>query len=235
MPIDIVYFIWNSLVALITSVVFFFCFVIYKNTKGASLAYKKWAIATFLLLLSACIWIFAGLVFECNESSSTDKNELNKLVGDTVNAFGYFYLPLGAMYFSKDMGFGSVNEDLIKKSQIIFYSAIIVIFSFLAVLIPYFRLLKIIGIVFNSIFIVIWLFLIYYYNIAYRNFKRITVNSSWLLISIGIFAALGNDIFSLLYFLVSESVDSFTIAFRVVMAVCFITGFFKLAKMVEAI
>ncbi len=232
MAYDVLYILSNSILWIIQFFIFIICFDIYKNTKGASLAYKKWATGLFLLLLGSTIYLIFGVVFEANETSTRDINEFHKILGHAIEGFGYFYLPVGIMYLSKDMGFGKVNEDTIRKSQIIFFGAIISIFLILMSSIIYFSIIKIIGISYRIIYLVIWVFTIYYFRDIYSMLKG--TNKCWLYLYIGLFAAFFNALTRILFYFI-PIFDYISVVFQLILAIGFIGGFLKLAKMVEAI
>ena len=232
MAIDTSYVISYTILWIIEFVVFSICYTIYIKTKGASLAYKKWAIGTLLLLMGTTTYLFSAIAFECNDSVSTDKNEIHKIIGCTLIALGYFYVPVGVMYLAKDLGIGSIDENLIEKSQIIFFSTISLISIFFMVLFPFFEILSLVGVTFNFLYVLIWLCAIYPFKGIYTNFR--TMNRCWLLIYIGMFASLASEVLSVIYYIIPEA-EYPMIFSQLLMAAAFISGFFKLAKMVEAI
>ena len=191
------------------------------------------AMGTFLLLMGSTLNVFAGLAFECNDSVSTDKNEINAIIAESISAFGYFYIPVGVMYLSKDMGIGSINENIIKKSQIIFVCIIGLISVLFVVLLPFFKILSIVGITFNFLYSTIWIFTIYRYNGLYHEILK-AMNRCWLFIYIGIIAGFVSELFHVIYLLISEA-EYLVIFCQLLLAASFIIGFFKLAKMIDAI
>ncbi len=233
MAIDTSYVLSYSVLAIIEFGVFFLSLLVYKNTKGASLGYKKWAIGTFILLISSILFITAATVFECSEEVSSNKNELHKIIIGSITAIGYFYIPVGLLYFSKDLGVSNFDEDLIKKSQIIFFNAIFSIAILYIVLFPFFKILSIVGATLNSIYAFVWIFAIFEYKEPYQKILKGT-NFGWTLMYIGMFAGLFSEIFNVLFFVIPE-VEILQIISEIIMAFGFISAFTKIAKMVEAI
>ena len=87
MSIDTSYILSNAIGWIISFIVFFISFRIYKNTQGASLAYKKWAIATFLILMATTVYIISGLTIGGKDKSKADIKEIHKIIGFTIIAF----------------------------------------------------------------------------------------------------------------------------------------------------
>ena len=232
MSMDTSYVFSYAIYCIIEIIIFLFCYLIYKNTKGASVAYKMWAISTFLLLIGSSFLLINGILFEGSDSRQTNKNEVTEIIASTIHAFGYFYVPVGVLYLSKDMGIGKINEDLIKKSQIIFFSAISSVSISLMVIFPFFEIVSIIGITFNLLYVIIWIFSIISYYALYDALK--TTNRCWLLIYIGMWGMFTSEVFNIIYFLIPEAAYLMILA-QLVGSAGFIGGFFKLAKMVEAI
>lgn len=228
-------FLINRLIfAAIEIFVFMLSIMIYKNTKGASLAYKKWAESMFVLLVAASIYITGIIAFGCSESGTTDKNELYVLIAGTLDVLAYFYIPVGVMYLSKDMGFGSVNEELIKKIQILFYCIIFSLSIIFIAILPFFKIRRLMGAIFNLLFTIVWISAIYYYNNVYKYLK--TTNNCWLFLYLALIFSFASSTSAVIYFATYVELFSLlTTLFGVGMALGYITGFFKLAKMVEAI
>ncbi len=232
MAIDVAYVVSYLIYCIITAIVLFFSLSIYLNTKGASLAYKMWAIGTCLLFIGCFVYLVGGLLFEASNTDSSDKNELIAILGESIVGFGYFYLPVGVMYLSKDMEITDIDKKLIKKVQIIFFSLIgFTTISFLA-LFSFYKMLTIIGIVFNFLYVLIWLVTLYPYRAVYQTLK--SMNSCWLLIYIGIITGLISEILSVFMYVIPV-LEYIMILFQLIMALSLVLAFFKLAKMLEAV
>lgn len=222
-----------TVLAFIEFFVFLLSYLIYTRTKGASVAYKKWAIGTFILLMGGVSFLTAAVLFECNEDESSNKNELHKIIGGSIIALGYFYIPVGILYFSKDLGVINFDEKMIKKAQIIFFSVISAITVFFVILVPYFKILTIIGVTLNSLYAFVWIFAIFAYQDVYSQILK-NAPTGWTLIYIGMIAAFFSEILNVLYFIAPEfEIPQLICEF--LMAFGFVGGFFKIAKMVEAI
>ncbi len=232
LSIDIGYLASNVISSLLTFVIFFICFRIYSRTPGATLAYKKWAQATFIIFIAVFIHVFVALTGTPNNSTK-DSAESFRIFSAFLLSLGYFYFPIGVMYLTKDMGFGDINYETIKKIRSIFLSIIISLSIFFAILVPFFVIRKVLGIISNLVFSLIWVATIYNYNKIYENLKKL--HFSWTIIYIGIICAFFNDFFSTLQNILDISLIYLTITFQLLMAIALIIGFFKLAKMVEAI
>ena len=225
MAIDLSYIIGNTIQSIILSVVFIICLLIYTNTKDASLAYKKWAIGTSLMLIGPITSLMFGLLFECNETSTRAINEFHQILSSAMLAFGYFYLPVGVMYFSKDMDIGNVNEHVIRRSQYIFFSSVLAISCIFGVMIPFFSIIKIIGVVFNILYAFVWIFTIYYYRSVYSVVK--SMNSCWSYLYVAVFVSLCNNVLTTLSLILWPFLYPITLGLLSIMAFGFITGFFK--------
>lgn len=232
MTIDTSFMIAKAIDAFVTFLIFLICFLIYKNTKGASIAYKIWGKAVFIVFFATVVSIISGIAFGCNDTDPNLKNEIHTVVVHTIKAFGYFYIPIGIMYFSKDLGFVEIDKNIIQKIKIGFFSIVSFIFTLLIVLIPITNVIPLSNAIFNSLYVTLWCYMIYYYIPVYKHLK--STNICWLLIFIGIFGGLVSDLSVLVTLLVPE-IKALVDIGQLVMAVGFIFGFFKLGKMVEAI
>ncbi len=233
MTVDVSYIMVNVVAGILGFFVFINCYLIYKHAKGGSEAYKFWAIGTFIIFLAMIFYISCGLLIGANETSKTDKNELHKVIGHTIVAVGYSYIPLGIMYLSKDMGFGKVNEALLKKVHIGFFAVIFLFCSIFLALVPFFKVKIVAGVVFNIVFVLIWSVGIYFYHDAYKPLKNITGNNCWLWIYVGIVANFLREFFNVLYFIVSDSLYIVLSIFQIIMALGYIIGFFLMRKMLK--
>ncbi len=233
MPIDTSYVLLSLIMLIISIVVFLISFRIYYKTKGASVAYKMWAIGTALITLTLSLYIINGVVFESTKTSSDNEHEITLIVANSIGVCGYFYIPVGIMYLEKDMDMGRVDEKLIKKSQFIFYSIIILIFGIFMTLVPFFELRKSSGVIFNLLYSLVWIFTAYYYYPLYKNLK--SINLCWSFFYLAILASFGNNTFSMLSVIFSDSFFIIILTFELMMAIGFIGGFLMLAKMVEAV
>lgn len=229
------YVLSNMIVFVIQLVIFLLCIRIFTKTKGASLAYKNWAIATFFLLFSSIIHITAGVAFGLDEYTSTNANEFQKLSSELITFFGYIYLPIGVLYLSKDMNVKNINEPYVEKTRTLIYIIGCSIFVFFLTLIPFFEIRKITASVYVSLYLSVWIYTFKIYRPLYPHLSTLTNNSCWKYIYIAIFAAMSDAIFLLISFLYSESVVPIILLSRFIMAVGFIFGFFKLARMLDAI
>ncbi len=233
MSVDIVYVASNSILFVIELIIFIFTYRIFKNTEGASLAYKKWAIATFLLLIGATIYVSFGILAGANETSNDSINEFHKILARTIQSLGFFYLPIGFLYLSRDLDIASINESSFRKYQIVFYSLIISIFIVSMLFLPFFDIIRPTGIVFNLMYVFIWVLSLTIFEKAYPILK--TVNSCWSFLRIALWASLFHDVFYVLYLTFSDLIEPLILVTELFMAFGFIVGFYKLAKMVEAI
>ncbi len=235
MGLDVTYIISNFILLIVELVIFTFSLLIYKNTKGASLAYKKWAIATGTLLIAALIHIIGGLAFGLSEEGSSNLNEFQKLISGVITLLAYFYIPVGVMYLSKDMNFSDLNEKKIKNYKLMFFLIIFLINIFLGIFIPFFKIRKILGIIHAILYTFVWIFALNFFATLYKKMMDITGNNCWLYLYIAIWAGLFNNIFLLMQFLILSWFVLFVLLIRVVMAIAFIFGFLKLAKMLKVI
>ncbi len=234
MAIDIFYLTSNIILFTIEFVIFSLCLQIYKNTEGASEAYKMWALGTGILLIASSMYILCTLFLGCDAISSTTENEIQKTIGSTIDLSGYFYIPVGIMYLSKDLGLGVVDKKEIKKSRIIFYTIIFSTSAFLIGLIPFFELRRTIGISYNIIYASVWFITLYFYKDVYSTLK--TTNICWTLLLFAVCSSLISNFTNIIYFSTNIGFfGSINLLFQLTMAFFYISGFFKLAKMVEAI
>ncbi len=234
MSIDFSYVISMAIVWVISFIIFYISYSIYKKTEGATEGYKYLSIALLLQLISSSIHLIGGIGFGLDEYSSKDVNEIQKLISDVFTIFGYFYLPIAVLYMSKDMGIGDVDQKLIKKVQKIFFASITPLFIILAAIIPFYATRRFSASIMVFVSLILWVFTIYYYKSVYRNFIEITKNSCWQYLYIAIITGFLSSIF-LFFDFILEPIDLylFVLITRFFMAIGFIFGFFKLAKMVE--
>ncbi len=236
MSIDYSYIFSHASASLISFFIFLISFRIYKYTEGASKAYREWYRGTFLIFTASMIYLFFGLTFGCNDTSISNINEFHKILGFTVMSFGFFYLPLGIMYLSRDIGVGELNKQIIKKIQLVFFMTILFVSLFLMLLLPYFKIIKLAGILFNSLYVGIWFLGIYFFNKAYRPLKTMTKNNCWLFLYLGMVAELIKEILNLAYFIVDTVfIYSLMLLGQIMMIISLVIGFFKIAKMLEVI
>ncbi len=233
MTIDLSYVIQYAILAVIEFTVFLFSYSIYRKTKGASLTYKMWAIGTFILFISSIFYLICAIPFECNEQISNNKNEIHRVIGGALTAFGYFYIPLGLLYLSKDFDVGDVNQKMIKKIQIIFFSVIILISIFFIILSPLYKILNVVSISFNFLYFLVWVFSIYEYKPLYNKILK-QINVCWILIYIAMIGGILSEVFNILLHVFSFF-EYLMLISQLVMAFGFISGFYKLAEMVEAV
>ncbi len=233
MSIDATFILSYLIFCLIEVLVLIFIFKIYRSTSGASLAYKKWAQGIFLLFLGCFLFVFCGLLFECSDSISTNKNEIMLIVGNILIAFGYFYIPLGVLYLSKDFGVGNVNETLIKKTQIVFFTSMSILAMVFGIFTPFYKIINVIGFIFCLVFASIWIFTLYFYKKIYNSVLK-KINICWTFIYLGMAFGLVSEIFNAIYFVIPFFVYPMLIS-QLIMASNLILGYFKLAKMVEAL
>ncbi len=212
--------------------VFFLSYNIFKNTKGASLAYKKWATGTFLMVIATSIFLLFG-IFGCNDTSSRDISEFHRVLGSTFLGLGYFYVPLGVLYLSKDMDVGEINYNLIKKDKIFFIIILILLFVIFSSLVPLYKMIEIIVFTYGSLYIVVWFFTTYYYAKIYPILKN--MSSCWTFLYLGIIGGIltGTDV--ILALLISGYFEFISLIGQLMMIVGFFIGFFKLAKVLDAI
>ncbi len=226
MSLNIVALIQESIIALTVFFVFFLCYRIYSKAEGASLAYKCWAKGTFLAFLGQLFYVFFALgisdIFEL----------LKKFIGNILIISGYFYFPVGVMHLSKDLDMGSIDKNIIKKIQTIFLSSVFLIYLTIAILYPFFDIDLARALMFNLLLSFVWVFTLFLYSKIYSVIKSITNNSGWTWLYLGLFAALGNDLFS--SFEPFVPVFIILITFRLIRAISFILAFFKISKMLQA-
>ncbi len=233
MAIDISYVLANLIVFIIEIVIFYLSLQIYRKTKGASLAYNMWAKATFLMLFGTFIRLINAIFFEGTTEISTNKNEIVEIVGNTIMALGFFYIPVGMMYLSRDLGTGNVNNIFIERTRILFYTFIGSMAIFYLLLFPIYKIVSTVLIMSLILFIVIFTFTLIIYNNLYKQFLK-TTNSCWLYLYIGIFFMIVSEFFEILSFFIPLASYP-QLMLQSISAVGFIGGFYKLAKMVEAI
>ncbi len=232
MSIDVTYVLSHSILLVIEFTIFLLSFTIYKKTKGASLAYKMWAIATFLMLISTTIRLTNGILFEGTVEISNNRNEFFEIFGAFLMALGYFYIPVGVMYLSKDFNVGIINKDLIKKSQVIFFSLICSLTVIYLILLPFYEIIKTVAILALTIYFSVWIFTLFIYKGIYEQVLKYT-NKCWLYLYLGVLFLAISEIFQISAFFVSWA-EYLKLIFQLLSAVGFIDGFYKMAKMVEA-
>ena len=221
----------DSITSLISFTVFFISYRIYSHTEGASLAYKKWAIGTFLSFLAVFMYLLIGLIGSDNFSS--EFIAIKNIIGNVLISLGYFYFPIGVMYLSKDIGIGTVNEVTIKKIQKIFFGFIFLFCLSLAFTIPFKDIRNESRIFFNTLYSIIWIFTISRYAHVYPTLKQITNNRCWTLLYVGIIGAFLNDFLTVIDCLTGTSLFYIILASQLMMAVGIIFAFFMLAKMLN--
>ncbi len=235
MALDLLYVIQSTVVLFVVLVLFSLSFLIYQRTKGGSLFYKVLTLGMGFLLVQSSIHTFASLVLGLHETSESLTNEFVKTIAPTFGMLGYFYIPLAILHIAKDMGFGDLNQETILKIRNIFFIGVIVINWTLFAFAPFFSLVRLMGFIHMLMYFGIWLFSLYIYNQFYRDLISLTGNSCWNYIYTAIVGGLFNSGGMILYFAGLEFLYIFTIVAMLVLAVSILIGFFKLAKMLEAI
>ncbi len=234
MGFNILNIVESVILLFITLLIFTFTYLIYKRTEGASLAYKKWATAT-LVLFFARITFLIIFILDGFEVISSIQKEGMKNIGRGINIAGYFFLPIGAIYLSKDMGFREINQKFIQNLKLVFFTSIIIIcsfFFFLLVILETDTFSKLSISTFNLLNSIVFAFTIYHFRPIQKQLKD--TNSCWNILYVGLFAAFGND-FAGIFTYLSFYIELLSIILQLIMALCFIFGFYKLAKLVEAI
>lgn len=234
MSIDVAYVSSYVIHLIVELVIFLTCFKIYRNTKGSSLAYKNWALGTYLLLISTIVYISCGIFLGCSDRVSSTKNEIHKIIGYVFMSFGFFYIPVGVMELSKDVGMQRIDATTIKKLQKRFFITILCVVIIFTILIPGFEIMRPLGFTFNILFTFIWVITLYYFRSIYPLLKTLTNNNCWTFIYFGMFCSFFGSILGAVYF-INQSAEYPFIFFQLLMSIGFVIGFLKLGKMLEAL
>ncbi len=212
---------------------FYFNLRIYRSTTGGSYAYRCWAIATFFIFMASFVALIGSLVAGDDYLASSNSNEIIQLFSFSFSTIGYFYLPIGILYISSELHTYDLDQKKIKMTEIGYLLFILSSFCTFFVLLFEFYVVNIFGPMFYAIETIIWTITLFVYYPFYKEIKNI--NKTWSYLFFGIICALTQSVLTHFKDIGFEIFGYFRTLFIALLGIFFIFGFYKLAKMVEAV
>ncbi len=226
------YFIQNVIISIITFSIFIINVLIYKRTEGGSRAYKCWAIATFFILLDSLVSLTSSIVISSNPLKDSNINELFQLISLSFSAIGYFYIPVGMLNLSSDLGIHNINQKKILKIERIYQIIIICIFIFFFAIIFEFYSAKIIRSFFNLLLSLVWVLSFYIFYPFYKKAKEIEL--PWKYLLAGVIFAIIQSISANINDIGIEIFEYIRLPFVALLGFSLLLGFYKLGKDLKA-
>ncbi len=230
---NISFIISNFVLGLATFILFFLSFLIYKRVVGGSYAYRCWANAAFIIFVYALLEVVGSIFVGKNHFNSSNLNEIFQVTGYTLNAIGYFYIPLGLLYLSSDLGIYHLNNKKIYFLEKLWIVSMLISFGVFMALIPKYYIVKVFMNTYNIMFTFVWIFSIVVYYKPYIELKKTSL--AWTYIFLGLVSSLFKCITRIIRdFGISSSIGNLVGIFDALLGIFFILAFYKLGKTVEA-
>ncbi len=234
MSVDIGLIISNIILCLIASLLLYINISIYKETKGGSNAYKCWAIATIFIFINSFFVLISGFFTGSDELDSSNLNEIVKLITFSLASIGYFYIPLGALHLSNDMDIYHIDKKKIRKLELFWVIFILSYFIGAFSLLFEYYIAEFIRNFFDIIITTTWIFSIAVYYPFYNKIKNLG-NDSWTYLFLGVICSFLSALSANIRDIGLDIFQYIKLVFDTLLGLFYILGFYKLAKMVEAI